>query len=47
MVTGQIDTCISCEHTLVQSFFYGTIFADMATSTIQKYSSTKLQTILI
>ena len=30
---------LSCEHILVQSFFYGTIFAGMATSTIQKYSS--------
>ena len=35
---------LSCEHTLVQSFFCGTIFAGMATSTIQKYSSTKLPT---
>ena len=38
---------LSCEHTLVQSFFYGTVFAGMATSTIQKYNTLKIFTLTL
>ena len=38
---------LSCEITLAQSFFNGTIFAGMAASTIQKYNTLKIFTLTL